>query len=167
MYISIYLSLSIYIYIYIYTRNRHDLYGDETACKFYLANVTLAFEHLYTHKIVHRDLKPENLLLTQRGYLKVADFGLAKIVLGKTFTTCGTPDYFAPELMNGTGYNHSVDWWTLGVFMYELLAGRAPFAAANQMDIMIIVMIIMIIIIIMIMILLIIMHIFVIQIYNQ
>jgi len=74
-------------------------------------------------------MKPENLLLDGKGYCKIADFGLAKFVLGKTFTTCGTPDYFAPELLKGVGHTTSLDWWTLGILIYELMTGVTPFQA--------------------------------------
>lgn len=73
------------------------------------------------------DLKPENLVLTNTGYLKVTDFGFAKIVPNKTFTLCGTPDYLAPEIVTGQGHGKGVDWWTLGILIYEMLASFPPF----------------------------------------
>jgi len=111
------------------TYKRNYLFGLPKHAKFYAAGVTLAFEHLHTYKVAHRDLKPENLLLTGEGHVKLADFGLAKEVPGKTFTTCGTPDYFAPEVIRSTGHNFAVDWWTLGVLIFELMAGHVPFEA--------------------------------------
>lgn len=83
---------------------------------------------------MYRDLKPENLLLDDRGNCKITDMGLAKVVVGKTYTTCGTPDYFAPEVIQQTGCGKGVDWWTLGVLTHELLSGHAPFEANDPME---------------------------------
>jgi len=90
---------------------------------------------LHSKKIVFRDLKPENLLLNESGHVKLTDMGLAKVILGKTYTTCGTPDYFAPELIASKGHTHAVDWWTLGILTFELLSGHPPFESATPMQI--------------------------------
>ena len=83
--------------------------------------------------IAYRDLKPENLVLDKKGYSILVDFGLAKeIDEGQTFTFCGTPDYLAPEIIRGTGHDWAVDYWELGVFLFELTNGSAPFYATNQ-----------------------------------
>ncbi|KAK6011539.1 hypothetical protein OSTOST_23369, partial [Ostertagia ostertagi] len=76
---------------------------------------------------VYRDLKPENLLLSKTGHVKIADFGLAKLLRGKTYTICGTAEYIAPEVIMKKGYGIAVDWWSLGVLIFELLHGQPPF----------------------------------------
>ncbi|XP_059076413.1 cAMP-dependent protein kinase type 1-like [Cryptomeria japonica] len=95
--------------------------------RFYAAQVLLSFEYLHSRNIIYRDLKPENLLLDEMGYIKVADFGFAKVVDRRTFTLCGTPDYLAPEILLNKGHGKPVDWWTFGVLVYEMLAGFTPF----------------------------------------
>jgi serine/threonine protein kinase len=117
------------------TYNRKGFHGSERHAKYYVAGVVFAFEHLHERRIIYRDLKPENLLLTDRGHLKVTDMGLAKFVIGKTYTTCGTPDYFAPELIASTGHTNAVDWWTLGILTFELMSGQPPFESAYPMQI--------------------------------
>ncbi|TVY42025.1 cAMP-dependent protein kinase type+2 [Lachnellula occidentalis] len=95
--------------------------------KFYAAEVTLALEYLHSKQIIYRDLKPENLLLDRHGHLKITDFGFAKRVPDITWTLCGTPDYLAPEVVSSKGYNKSVDWWSLGILIFEMLCGFTPF----------------------------------------
>ncbi|KAG9243513.1 kinase-like domain-containing protein [Calycina marina] len=95
--------------------------------KFYAAEVTLALEYLHSKEIIYRDLKPENLLLDRHGHLKITDFGFAKKVPDITWTLCGTPDYLAPEVVSSKGYNKSVDWWSLGILIFEMLCGYTPF----------------------------------------
>merc|ERR1712032_1034996 len=115
--------------------NRKGLHGSEKHARYYIAGVVLAFEHLHERHVIYRDLKPENLLLTENGHLKVTDMGLAKFVVGKTYTTCGTPDYFAPEVISSTGHSNAVDWWTLGILTFELMGGHSPFESAYPMQI--------------------------------
>jgi protein kinase X len=92
------------------------------------------FEYLHSKNIVYRfilnlqrlfirDLKPENLLIASDGYLKLTDFGFAKYCEGRTYTLCGTPEYLAPEILLNKGHGKPVDWWCLGILIYEMLAG--------------------------------------------
>lgn len=97
---------------------------------FYAACVFSALAHVHRALYIYRDLKPENLLFDPQGYIKMCDFGFAKSLqseVARTFTICGTPDYFAPELIKGKGYGRSVDIWGVGILLYEMLFGAAPF----------------------------------------
>lgn len=95
--------------------------------KFYSSHIITIFEYLHTKNIIYRDLKPENILINTNGYLKLTDFGFAKIIEGKTYTLCGTPEYLAPEIILNKGHGKPVDWWTLGILVYEMLVGIDPF----------------------------------------
>mmetsp|Transcript_37543 Transcript_37543/g.60273 ORF Transcript_37543/g.60273 Transcript_37543/m.60273 type:complete len:358 (+) Transcript_37543:210-1283(+) len=108
-------------------------FNDDTA-RFYAACVIEAFEYMHSMNIIYRDLKPENLLLNSKGYLKVTDFGFAKEVNGRTHTLCGTPDYLAPEIVQGKGHGKGVDWWTLGILIYEMISSSPPFYDNDQMQ---------------------------------
>merc|ERR1719454_2331940 len=115
--------------------NEHLCFGSERHAKFYSACVTLGLEHMHDRKIIYRDLKLENCLLTTSGYMKLTDMGLAKVVIGKTYTVCGTADYFAPETLKQVGHNRAVDWWALGVMVFIMMSGRSPFDAEDAMQI--------------------------------
>ncbi|XP_056115286.1 microtubule-associated serine/threonine-protein kinase 2 isoform X8 [Rhinichthys klamathensis goyatoka] len=113
--------------------------------RMYFAETVLALEYLHNYGIVHRDLKPDNLLITSMGHVKLTDFGLSKIGLMSLTTNlyeghiekdarefldkqvCGTPEYIAPEVILRQGYGKPVDWWAMGVILYEFLVGCAPF----------------------------------------
>ncbi|KAF9463591.1 kinase-like domain-containing protein [Collybia nuda] len=105
---------------------RSNRFPDPVA-KFYAAEVALALNHLHGLDIIYRDLKPENILLNQDGHIKIADFGFAKTCTTTTWTLCGTPDYLAPEVIGQQRYNKSVDWYALGVLIFEMLSGLPPF----------------------------------------
>jgi len=105
---------------------RSNRFPDPVA-KFYAAEVALALNHLHSEDIVYRDLKPENILLNSDGHIKIADFGFAKSCETTTWTLCGTPDYLAPEIILQQRYNKSVDWYALGVLIFEMLSGLPPY----------------------------------------
>merc|ERR1712217_652361 len=117
------------------TYNRKGFHGSEKHAKYYIAGVVFAFDHCHERRIIYRDLKPENLLITEFGTVKVTDMGLSKFVIGKTYTTCGTPDYFAPEIIDSTGHTSAVDWWMLGILVFELMSGHPPFESDSPMQI--------------------------------
>jgi protein-serine/threonine kinase len=99
----------------------------EQAALFYASEVLLALEYLHDELgVIYRDLKPENILLDTLGHVKITDFGLSKMdKLTNSF--CGTPEYFAPEIIMGSGYGKAVDWWSFGCFLYEIMVGHPPF----------------------------------------
>jgi serine/threonine protein kinase len=133
---------------------------NEEKVKAYVSEIILAIEHLHKNKIIYRDLKPENILLDIDGHIKLTDFGLSKFFTisnsnynntslvdnsitsndndnisnysDKAFTLCGTPEYLAPEILIGKGYDKSVDWWSLGVLIHEMLIGASPFKRRRE-----------------------------------
>lgn len=106
---------------------------EEDQAQFYAAQVALSFEYLHNVNLVYRDLKPENILIDERGYLKIADLGFCKVVTGRTYTLCGTPEYLAPELILSKGYGKSADWWSFGILIYEMTAGFPPFCGGGTL----------------------------------
>jgi serine/threonine protein kinase len=110
----------------------------ETRAVFYAACVVLGLQYLHENKIIYRDLKLDNLLLDTEGYVKIADFGLCKEGMGfgdRTGTFCGTPEFLAPEVLTETSYTRAVDWWGLGVLIFEMLVGESPFPGDDEEEV--------------------------------
>ena len=102
--------------------------------EFITACVVSVFEYIHSKDICYRDLKPENLMIDKDGYIKMVDFGFAKVVTDKTFTLCGTPEYMAPEILLRRGHNKGVDYWATGILIYECESGSTPFADYDGYD---------------------------------
>jgi len=101
--------------------------------KFYIAEVILLLEYLHEMGIVYRNIKPEDLFIDANGHIRLGEFSFSKFTNGRTFTTCGTPDYMAPEILNGTGHSFQVDFWAVGILLYEVLTGFPPFPEAPNL----------------------------------
>uniref|UniRef100_A0A8C9EW89 protein kinase C n=1 Tax=Pavo cristatus TaxID=9049 RepID=A0A8C9EW89_PAVCR len=118
-------------------RIHEDVFPERTA-QFYTACVVLGLQFLHEKKIVYRDLKLDNLLLDAEGFVKIADFGLCKEGIGfgdRTNTFCGTPEFLAPEVLTDISYTRAVDWWGLGVLIYEMLVGESPFPGDDEEEV--------------------------------
>lgn len=114
-----------------------DIFTEERSC-FYASCVLLGLEYLHANKIIYRDLKLDNLLLDKDGYVKLADFGLCKEGMGptdRTSTFCGTPEFLAPEVLTENSYTRAIDWWGLGVLIFEMLVGEPPFSGDDEEEI--------------------------------
>ncbi|EHB11629.1 Serine/threonine-protein kinase PRKX [Heterocephalus glaber] len=106
-----------------------------TSGLFYSAEIVCALQYLHSRDIVYRDLKPENILLDREGHIKLTDFGFAKKLVDRTWTLCGTPEYLAPEVIQSKGHGRAVDWWALGILVFEMLSGFPPFFDDNPFGI--------------------------------
>ncbi|NXL46345.1 PKN2 kinase, partial [Podilymbus podiceps] len=118
-------------------RIHEDVFPEHMA-RFYTACVVLGLQFLHEKKIVYRDLKLDNLLLDAEGFVKIADFGLCKEGIGfgdRTNTFCGTPEFLAPEVLTDISYTRAVDWWGLGVLIYEMLVGESPFPGDDEEEV--------------------------------
>lgn len=111
----------------LFSRLRKDGRFSNDVALFYACEIFLAIQYLHQRNVVYRDLKPENLLIDKNGHIKITDFGFAKQLdqSNRTLTLCGTPEYLAPEIIKGAkvGYGKSVDWWALGILIFEMLSG--------------------------------------------
>eukprot|EP00794_Sanderia_malayensis_P011079 gene11079-12247_t len=116
--------------LFTYLRNKTNFTSPEAL--FYASEVILALEYLHQREVVYRDLKPENVLIDAQGHVKLTDFGFAKEIRDMTWTLCGTPDYIAPEVIQSKGHNFAVDWWALGILIYEMIVGTPPFVDECQ-----------------------------------
>ncbi|XP_059241293.1 cAMP-dependent protein kinase catalytic subunit PRKX [Mustela nigripes] len=119
--------------LFSYLRNR-GRFSSSTGL-FYSAEIVCAIEYLHSREIVYRDLKPENILLDREGHIKLTDFGFAKKLVDKTWTLCGTPEYLAPEVIQSKGHGRAVDWWALGILIFEMHSGFPPFFDDNPFGI--------------------------------
>lgn len=128
----------------LFTYLRKYRHFDEDMARFYAAEIVLVLEYLHEHQggIAYRDMKPENLLLDAEGHIKLVDFGFAKRLGNnenshpeETYTLCGTPEYLAPEVIQNKGHTTAVDWWALGILIYEFLTGYPPFWHSNPIEI--------------------------------
>jgi serine/threonine protein kinase len=118
--------------------NQPDGKLSSVSARFYAACVTSALECLHSKNVLYRDLKPENMLIDAEGYIKVVDMGFAKVVTTRTYTLCGTPEYLAPEIVLGKGHHKGVDYWAVGILIFEMLCGYSPFADHRNNDQMVI-----------------------------
>lgn len=110
---------------------------DASMAKFYASQIILCFEYLHAKDMIYRDLKPENVLLHSTGYVRLSDFGFLKKLKKneRTYTLCGTPEYLSPEIILNKGHGRAVDWYCLGIFIYEMMVGRCPYMHDDPMEI--------------------------------
>ena len=109
----------------------------ESTTKFYMSQIFLAIDYMHKNVYIYRDLKPENILIDKEGYIKLTDFGLSKMIsngldINVRNTICGTLDYMAPEIIKGENYNNSVDWYSFGIVLYNMLCGKSPFQSQDK-----------------------------------
>jgi len=120
-----------------YHLQKEEKFTDDRV-RFYCAEIICGLEYLHSSHVLYRDLKPENILLTEDGHICMTDFGISKEGLvsdnDKTVTFCGTPEYLAPEILQGKSYGKPVDWWSFGTLMYEMLTGLPPFYSQDVQE---------------------------------
>eukprot|EP01102_Stenamoeba_stenopodia_P013350 TRINITY_DN431_c0_g1_i3.p1 TRINITY_DN431_c0_g1~~TRINITY_DN431_c0_g1_i3.p1 ORF type:complete len:357 (+),score=50.17 TRINITY_DN431_c0_g1_i3:182-1252(+) len=125
--LNLYLVMEYVIGGEIFTHLRREGRFPNDVTRFYAAEIVLALEYLHSKNIIYRDLKPENILLDSSGHVRITDFGFSKRVEDRTWTLCGTPEYLAPEIIQSKGHGKAVDWWAIGILIFEMLAGYPPF----------------------------------------
>jgi len=120
-----------------YHLQKEEKFTDDRV-RFYCAEIICGLEYLHNSHVLYRDLKPENILLTEDGHICMTDFGISKEGLvsdnDRTVTFCGTPEYLAPEILQGKSYGKPVDWWSFGTLMYEMLTGLPPFYSQDVQE---------------------------------
>ena len=126
-----------FIMEYIKGKELWDVMRDIGLCnksqtQFYGASMLSAMDYLHKHHYIYRDLKPENIMINDKGYIKIIDFGTVKEIKDRTTTNVGTPQYMAPEMVNGTGYSFQIDMWAVAICMYELFCGKVPFGEESE-----------------------------------
>ncbi len=130
---NIYLDLELinggYLFIYL----RYIGHFPIEQSRFYICQIISVIDYLHSKNIIYRDLKPENILIDKNVYLKLNDFGFSKICENKTYSLCGVPEYLAPEIILNKGHGKPVDWWEVGVLLYEMIIGNSPFYDENPM----------------------------------
>eukprot|EP00040_Diaphanoeca_grandis_P000067 m.272314 g.272314 ORF g.272314 m.272314 type:complete len:412 (-) comp100618_c0_seq1:52-1287(-) len=102
----------------------------ESTARFFGAQLVLALGYFQRKNLIHRDIKPENIMMDCHGYIKITDFGFSKFISERTWSICGTPEYTAPEIVLDQGHDLAVDWWSVGILLFEIVAGYSPFQAA-------------------------------------
>ena len=115
----------------------HKRFSEEET-KFFAAQLIIGVGNLHDKGIVHRDLKLENIMINSNGYIKIIDFGLARLLANDELaqTHCGTAEYFAPEVLKQCGYDRMVDYWAIGILIYEMMIGITPFFSRNKHELM-------------------------------
>mmetsp|Transcript_23820 Transcript_23820/g.26076 ORF Transcript_23820/g.26076 Transcript_23820/m.26076 type:complete len:360 (-) Transcript_23820:73-1152(-) len=120
----------------LFSHLRRDRRFELPIYQFYSVEIACALHHMHKLGIVYRDLKPENVLINKIGHIRIVELSLAKIIsTNRTFTLCGTPEYVSPEIIQGQGYGFSVDWWALGILLYEMSAGYPPFYGTSSFQV--------------------------------
>ncbi|KAL3318994.1 hypothetical protein Ciccas_002341 [Cichlidogyrus casuarinus] len=122
------------LFDYLHPSNKKPIKLDRKQAICVAAQVFLAYEYMHSMHMVHRDLKPENILIDDAGYIKLVDMGFARTVKenGRMYTFCGTIEYMAPETLKKTGYTYAIEWWALGILIFELLTHKTPFKPNSE-----------------------------------
>ena len=108
----------------------------ESEARFYIACILTGLEYLHVHRVIHRDIKPENLVMDERGYIRITDFGIARVLSGdNSDDTSGTPGYMAPEVMCRMNHSVAVDYFALGVILHEFMLRARPYNGKNRKDV--------------------------------